>query len=78
MSNKTNLFVGAIVAAIVCLAISIYYIVPGYGHILVTHDSTLSHPTHAFAFFALMIICVVAALVTRPKAGRKAVEQVEK
>ena len=67
MNNKIALFGGAILAAVICLAVSVYYIIPGYDHVLVTHDSTQSHPTHALAFFALAVICVVFALVTRPK-----------
>jgi len=67
MKNKMALFGGAIVGAVVCLAISIYYIIPGYNHILVTHDPTQYHLTHAGAFFALAVICVIFALVTRPK-----------
>ncbi len=75
MGNRKNLFAGAIVAAIVCIAISIYYIVPGYSHILVTHDATSAHLTHAFAFFVLAVICIIAALVTRPKAGRQELDE---
>ncbi|HLZ55796.1 MAG TPA: hypothetical protein VKR06_02515 [Ktedonosporobacter sp.] len=71
MNNKIALFWGALAAVVVCLAVSIYYIVPGYSHLLVTHDYTSSHPTHAFAFFALAVICVVVALVTRPRSASK-------
>ena len=67
-NNNTTLSRGAIVVPVMCLAVSIYYIVPGYSHLLVTHDVTSSHPTHAFAFFALAVIGAIAALVTRPKA----------
>ena len=77
MKNKTTIFVAAIIAAVLCLAISVYYIMPGYYHLLVTHDYTQGHPTHAFAFFALAVICVVVALVTRPKSASQA-EQAEK
>jgi len=71
MNNRRTLFWGAMIATVVCIGISIYYIIPGYDHLLVTHDSTSSHPTHAFAFFALALICVVVALVTRPKSASK-------
>jgi len=50
MSNKRSLFWEAIVGAVICLAVSIYYIIPGYDHVLVAHDSTHTHPTHTFAF----------------------------
>ena len=69
MNNKMALFGGAIVVAVVCLAISIYYIIPGYYHVLVTSDPNGYHLKHASAFFALAVICVVFALVTRPKAA---------
>lgn len=71
MNNKRPLFWGAIVGGVICLAVSIYYIIPGYEHVLVTHDSTYSHPTHAFAFFALAMMCVVVTLVTRPTSNRQ-------
>lgn len=67
--NNLTLFWGSLVAAIVCIGISVYYIIPGYDHLLVTHDSTQSHATHAFAFFALALICIIAALITRPKSA---------
>jgi len=75
MNNKMALFLGAIVAPVICIGVSIYYIVPGYDHILVTHDSTHTHPTHAFAFFALAGICGLVALVTRPKSAKSVAEQ---
>lgn len=71
MKNKMAFFAGTLIAMVICLGVSIYYIVPGYDHVLVTHDSTHSHPTHAFAFFALAVICAIGALVTRPKAASK-------
>jgi hypothetical protein len=70
-NNHLALFGGAIIAAVVCIGVSIYYIIPGYNHLLVTHDATSSHPTHAFAFFALAVICCIVALVTRPKSTRQ-------
>jgi hypothetical protein len=72
MNNKMASFLGAIGACVVCLGISIYYIIPGYNHLLVTQDSSSSHPKHALAFFALAMICIVVALVTRPKAAKSA------
>lgn len=69
MNNKPPFFIGALIAAVVCIGISIYYIVPGYDHLLVTHDATHSHPTHAFAFFALAVICIIGSLITRPKSA---------
>ena len=67
MNNRKPLFIGALIAAVVCIGISIYYSIPGYSHLLVTHDATHSHPTHAFAFFVLAVICILGSLITRPK-----------
>ncbi|GHO78648.1 hypothetical protein KSD_64190 [Ktedonobacter sp. SOSP1-85] len=69
MNNRKLLFIGGIIVAIVALLCSIYYIIPGYNHILVTHDSTASHPTHFVAFLGLAIVGALVALVSRPKKG---------
>ncbi len=69
--NKRTLFYGAIVVAVVALALAVYYIIPGIYHPLTTTPPLASHPTHAVAFFILAIISVVAALVTRPKSARR-------
>ena len=72
MNNKLALFGGAIVVAVICLAISIYYIIPGYDHLFISGSvANQSHPKHALAFFALAAICVILALVTRPKRGKQ-------
>lgn len=71
MNKKQSLFWGAIVGGVICPAVSIYYLLPGYDHVLVTHDATSSHPTHAFAFFALAGICGIVALVTRPQSSQQ-------
>ena len=63
------LFYGAIVVAVIALALSIYYIIPGIYHPLTSTPPYDSHPTHAIAFFALTVICVIAALVSRPKSS---------
>ena len=65
------LFYGAILVAVVALALAVYYIIPGIYHPLTTTPPLASHPTHAVAFFILAVICVVAALVTRPKSARR-------
>lgn len=64
-------FYGAIVVAIIALALAIYYVIPGYDHLLVTHDSASMHPTHAAAFGGIAVICIIAALVTRPKSSTR-------
>ncbi len=73
MGNTKNptVFYGAIIVAILAILGAIYYALPGYSHILVTHDPLARHVTHTIAFAALAIICIVAALVTRPKPAVK-------
>lgn len=64
------LFFGGIALAIVSLALAIYYVVPGYPHILVSDDTGYpTHPTHFVLFLALVIIGVIAALVARPRSS---------
>ena len=65
------LFYGAILVAVVALALAVYYIIPGIYHPLTTTPPLASHPTHAVAFFLLAIIAVVAALVNRPKSASR-------
>jgi hypothetical protein len=66
-SNNPVLFFGAIGVAVIAIALSVYYIMPGYNHILVTHDPMAGHPTHALGFAAIAVVCIIAALVNRPK-----------
>ena len=60
------LFYGAIVIAIIGLALGVFFLIPGVNHVLV--DAAI-HPKHALAFFALGVLGVIAALVTRPKSA---------
>jgi hypothetical protein len=68
--NRTTLFYGAIVIAVIALALAIYYIVPGVYHPLTFSGTpTDSHKTHAIVFFILFILLVIVALVNRPKSS---------
>lgn len=68
--NKRTLFYGAIVAAIILLALSVYYLVPGVYHPLTFSGSpTESHLKHALAFGALAVTCIMAALVSRRRSA---------
>lgn len=60
------LFYGAIVVAIICVALAIYYVIPGIYHVATTSDS---HFKHMALFLAIAVVCVIAALVTRPKSN---------
>lgn len=62
-------FYGAIVVAIVSLALAIYYVVPGINHVMVSGNPTAMHLKHVALFAAIFIVCVIGALVTRPKAA---------
>lgn len=61
------LFFGGIGVAIIAIALSVYYIIPGYSHILVTHDPTSTHLSHAVLFAAIALISILAAAVSRPR-----------
>jgi hypothetical protein len=65
-------FYGAIAVAILTLIAGIYYSVPGVYHVLTSgsHPAMDSQPGHMALFYGLFVICVIAALVTRPKATR--------
>ena len=70
-SNNRALFYGAIVVAILALALCVYYIVPGYSHLFVSSDPTGTHAKHAIAFGAVAVVAIIGALVTRPKPAIK-------
>lgn len=69
MNNRMTIFVGALIVAVLAIAASIYYAMPGYYHILTTHDYTSSHPTHVLLFAVIAVICIIGALVSRPKSA---------
>jgi hypothetical protein len=51
-----------IIAAVVCLALAIFYAVPGPFHpFTFSGTPTGSHPTHAVVFLALAIFSVIGA-----------------
>lgn len=62
------LFLGAIVVAIIALALGIFYLVPGINHPLTFNgDPTGAQLKHAIAFFILFVLLIIVALVNRPK-----------
>lgn len=64
------LFYGAIVVAIIAVALAVYYLIPGVYHVLTfSGDPTSAHYKHAAACGAVAIICILAALVNRPKSA---------
>ena len=70
--KNPGIFFGAIIVAIVCFLIGIYYALPGVNHILVSGATAATdpQPKHILLFMGLAVLCIIAALVTRPKANR--------
>jgi hypothetical protein len=67
-SNNRTLFYAAIVVAILALLVCVYYVIPGYSHLLVfSGDPNAAHYKHAVAFGAVAVVAIIGALVTRPK-----------
>ena len=64
-SNRSTIFIAAIVVAIIAILIAVYYAVPLDSHILASGAG--AHYKHAIAFGAIAIICILGALVMRPK-----------
>ncbi|HLI88502.1 MAG TPA: hypothetical protein VKV37_07415 [Ktedonobacteraceae bacterium] len=73
MSRPKNpaLFYGAIIIAIIAVLACVYYVLPGYNHILATHDFTSMQPKHALAFGAIAVLCIIVALVNRPRSATR-------
>lgn len=67
MKNKSAIFAGAIVTAIICIAFAVFYAIPGINHPLVSENATAAHWKHVALFAALTVLCIIGALVTRPK-----------
>ncbi len=63
------LFYGAIVVAVIALALGIYYAIPGVYHVLTSgsHPAMDPQPSHVVLFIGIAVVCIVAALVTRPR-----------
>ena len=61
MKASTAYILGGI-GFVICLAIGIYYIIPmSTAHFLSSHGPNYSDTKHALVFFALAIVCLVAA-----------------
>ncbi len=68
MSRKT-LFSGAIIIALICLVLAIYYAIPGVYHVLVSgsHPPLSPQPAHIILFLAVAVLGVLVAVVNRPR-----------
>jgi hypothetical protein len=58
--NKSTVYVGAAVVFVVCVAIGVYYLIPGINHVLASPPQEI-HVKHAVVFFGLAIVFVVGA-----------------
>ena len=69
--NRQVLFFGAIIAAVICAIVAIYYAIPHIHHVLTfgSHPANEAQPTHIALFAILAVICIIAALVNRPKSN---------
>ena len=65
------IFFGAIAVAVIALVLAIYYAIPGVHHVATfgSHPPNDPQPSHIVLFVAITAICVIAALVTRPKSN---------
>ena len=70
--KNPGIFYGAIAVAVLTLIAGIYYSIPGVYHVLVSgaHPPMEPQPGHMLLFYGLFVICIIAALVTRPKSAR--------
>lgn len=68
--NRPALFFGAIAAAVICVALAVYYAIPHIHHVLTFGGTPADQPQlkHIALFVVLAIVCIIGALVTRPKA----------
>ncbi len=68
MGTKTALFYGAIVVAVIAIALAVYYAIPNMTHVLAS--GTGAHYKHVALFGAVAVICIVGALINRPKPAK--------
>jgi hypothetical protein len=68
-SNTLALLI--VIAGIVCLALGIFYFLPGpYHPFTFSGTPTGRHTTHAVAFFALGIVALIGSRFVRQSSGR--------
>jgi hypothetical protein len=66
------LFYGAIILAVISLALGVYYVIPNVYHVLsFSHPAMDVQPTHAIVFFIVGVLLALVALVNRPKAATR-------
>jgi uncharacterized membrane protein HdeD (DUF308 family) len=69
----STLFWAAIILAVICVLVGVYYLIPGVYHILSFHSPNDPQSKHAILFFALAVVLLIASRFTRTRpvaAGR--------
>ena len=69
MKNNSSVFFSSIIVAIICAALAVFYAIPGINHPLAIAPATGVHLKHVALFAALTVLCIIGALVTRPKSS---------
>ena len=69
--SRSTMSVGLIVLAVVCLALAVYYIIPGIYHPFTFSPATDSHKTHAALFAVLAVLCAIASRFVRAAPTRQ-------
>jgi hypothetical protein len=60
-----------VVAGVVCLALGVFYLIPGpYHPFTFSGTPTGSHVTHAVVFFALGVVALIGSRFARTSSGR--------
>jgi hypothetical protein len=60
-----------VLVGLVCLALGVFYLVPGPSHPFVFHGSpTDRHTTHALAFLALGVVVLIGSRFVRSSSDR--------
>ena len=61
MSRSRMVYTIGVALAVVFVAIAIYYIIPGFYHVLTFSDPKRSHVTHFILFIALAVFSLIGA-----------------
>lgn len=71
--NRTTMFVGAIIVALLALVLAISYAIPGVYHVLVSgsHPPLTPQSTHIVLFVVITALAGIVALVNRPRSARR-------
>jgi hypothetical protein len=54
-----------VIVGVLCIAIAIYYIIPGFYHFFTFSDPNKSHTTHFIVFLAVGILALIGSRFAR-------------